>query len=210
MNNDPYDGWEGFCHPDAPAGGGGPGFFRSAYPAGMGMDEASDSPHPDSPAARTSLVAVTVGAQDAAKPSAFLETFASGIGDYSAEELNEALYTLFGELSSQLHDEFRCFVKERTLVGISQYHCRQLRHYPEIEEHARSIECAIRSFTVEVLPLLHLDDLVLDVFLETEERQTSQPFSVKLLDVNPFFPKTDACLFSWRSGGDFDGSFRFL
>ena len=52
MNNDPYDGWEGFCHPDAPAGGGGPGFFRSAYPAGMDVEPLADILHPQAPAAK--------------------------------------------------------------------------------------------------------------------------------------------------------------
>jgi len=105
LSGDPYDGWEGYVHPDAPAGGGGPGFFRSAHPAGMDLDQPSDAPHPDSPAARTSLVSAATGVEDAAKPPAFLETFKSGINDFSAEELDDALFTLFGELSSQLHDQ---------------------------------------------------------------------------------------------------------
>lgn len=106
--------------------------------------------------------------------------------------------------------EFRCFVRNKVLVGISQYHCCPGAHWREIEDRATPIERAIRGFASEVLPTLHLDDIVLDVFLEERVKEPPQSFLVKLLDVNPFFPRADACLFSWRSGGDFDGSFRFL
>ncbi len=104
MSNDPYDGWQGFAHPDAPAGGGGPGFFKGSHPAGTDIDPFGNLPHPDAPAARTASVAVSTGTLDAEKPPRFLEKFTDAIGDYSAEELNEGLYTVFGELSAQIHD----------------------------------------------------------------------------------------------------------
>ncbi|WP_156830468.1 DUF6861 domain-containing protein [Methylobacter marinus] len=57
MPNDPYknpfESWHRQrCHPNAPAGGGGPGNFTSAGPLGSG-DQCRDSlPHPNSPAGR--------------------------------------------------------------------------------------------------------------------------------------------------------------
>ncbi|MEF3075414.1 hypothetical protein V2P20_10275 [Methylobacter sp. Wu1] len=57
MTNDfpktPYDAWQQQrCHPNAPAGGGGPGCFTSADPFRASSSGWQDLPHPDSPAAR--------------------------------------------------------------------------------------------------------------------------------------------------------------
>jgi hypothetical protein len=49
----PYDAWQQRCHPNAPAGGGGPGCFTSADPFLRSSSSGWQSlPHPDSPAAR--------------------------------------------------------------------------------------------------------------------------------------------------------------
>ena len=50
---DLYTGWSGdLANPDAPAGGGGPGFFRAPGPTGALFDDSSFVPHPDAPSAR--------------------------------------------------------------------------------------------------------------------------------------------------------------
>jgi len=47
---EPLAGWRGIrCHPDAPAGGSGPGSSRSAMPTGMDVDVLRWEPHPHSP-----------------------------------------------------------------------------------------------------------------------------------------------------------------
>ena len=105
--------------------------------------------------------------------------------------------------------EFRCFMRDRKLVGISQYDCKNLGRCLEIAEHANQLRTAIESFSEKISAASHLDDVVFDVFVEIKERR--QPsVKVTLLELNPFFPQTDACLFSWRDNGDFDGSFRFV
>ena len=49
----PYDSWQQQrCHPNAPAGGGGPGCFSSADPFRASSSGWQGLPHPDSPAAR--------------------------------------------------------------------------------------------------------------------------------------------------------------
>jgi hypothetical protein len=49
----PYDSWQQQrCHPNAPAGGGGPGCFTSADPFQYSSPGWQGLPHPDSPAAR--------------------------------------------------------------------------------------------------------------------------------------------------------------
>lgn len=106
--------------------------------------------------------------------------------------------------------EFRCFMKGRELVGVSQYDCRNLGRCPEIAERAGEIKAVIEEFSERVGAAAHLADFVFDVFLNVPEAGRDRALGVTLLELNPFLPATDACLFSWRGGGDFDGSFRFL
>jgi len=106
--------------------------------------------------------------------------------------------------------EFRCFMKGRRLVGISQYDCKNLGHCPRIAECSGQIREGIELFFDKIREASHLDDLVFDVLVDLNERNSGLAVDVKLLELNPFFERTDACLFSWHNGGDFDGSFRFL
>lgn len=106
--------------------------------------------------------------------------------------------------------EFRCFMKSRQLVGISQYDCKNLEHRPEIAEKAERIKAAIEAFFEVVRAASHLDEAVFDVFISVSKGSQDGGIGVKLLELNPFSQETDACLFTWRDGGDFDGSFRFL
>jgi hypothetical protein len=106
--------------------------------------------------------------------------------------------------------EFRCFMKSRRLVGITQYDCRNLGHCPEIAAHAALIKSAIMEFFKTLSAASHLDDVAFDVFVQVGEENSGARARVRLLELNPFFYKTDAVLFHWGDGGDFDGSFRFL
>jgi len=106
--------------------------------------------------------------------------------------------------------EFRCFMKNRQLVGVSQYDCKNLGHCVEIAEQSGRIKAAIEAFFEVVRAASHLDEAVFDVFINVGEGAQDGGISVKLLELNPFSQETDPCLFSWRDGGDFDGSFRFL
>lgn len=118
--------------------------------------------------------------------------------------------------------EFRCFQRDRELIGISEYDYLGPGH-PEIVENAGAIEWAIRAFWSEYfLPACHLDDVIFDVYVKrlpgmsTRDIRpdTGQPsyqtfqWEIKLLEINPFFNFTDPCLFDWREDG-FDGEFRF-
>jgi len=105
--------------------------------------------------------------------------------------------------------EFRCFMKNRQLVGISQYDCINLGHSPEIEQHHMKIKQAICDFFKNIKTQCLIDDVVFDVFVETEQDHLKAPVSVKLLELNPWFHKTDACLFDWNKPDDFDASFRY-
>jgi hypothetical protein len=106
--------------------------------------------------------------------------------------------------------EFRCFMKSRKLVGISQYDCKNFGPSSEITKNALRIEASIREFFEVLRVAYHIDDCVFDVFVKLNEQTFNGSAKVQLLELNPFFQKTDACLFHWSDGGDFDESFRFL
>lgn len=107
--------------------------------------------------------------------------------------------------------EFRCFQKDNKLVGISQYNYLKNEIYPEILEHHESIQWAIeRFFVAQLQPVIHLENVVFDVFVKQRNKNNTTEWVVKLLEINPFFEMTDPCLYTWVNGGDFDGKLRFI
>jgi D123 len=105
----------------------------------------------------------------------------------------------------KIHDwaEFRMFIKGGRVIGASQY----LHHetFPAISQNEAGILAALQALAEVLLPELHLDEVVADVFVEAQ----GKGFRATLIELNPFIAATDACLFTWSKGGDFDGSFRF-
>lgn len=103
--------------------------------------------------------------------------------------------------------EFRCFMRDRKLVGISQYNYRD--YFPELNGEADTIVWAIESFFESFVAACAgwLDDVVFDVIVRCCGNMLRQ-WSVTLLEANPFFEMTDPCLYDWRNGGDFDGGIR--
>lgn len=102
--------------------------------------------------------------------------------------------------------EFRCFMRGRKLVGISQYQHRE--KFDEIGPCRDVIERTIRSFFLCFRSAVHLDNVVFDVFVHPCDDEAG-PVDVTVIEINPFFELTDPCLFNWKDGGDFDGSFRW-
>lgn len=100
--------------------------------------------------------------------------------------------------------EFRCFMKDRKLIGISQYDYN-LGRQEEIVENADGIEKAIKEFFQGFSEACHMDSVVFDVFL----RPTDGGFEVKLLEINPFYWGTDPCLFTCLADAEENGGFRF-
>jgi hypothetical protein len=101
--------------------------------------------------------------------------------------------------------EFRCFMRNRALVGISQYDCINVGPSEYIRSRAEMIESSIRVFFAEFVKRVHVDEVVFDVFV-TENGASCRS---TLLDLNPFSPMSDSCLFKWAPC-DFDGTFRYL
>lgn len=106
--------------------------------------------------------------------------------------------------------EFRCFMRGRRLVGVSQYDVADEQRYAEIAERRAELERALRIFAGEFASRSHLADVVFDVFVTPGAGSAEAAAArVRLLELNPFLPRTNSCLFDWRRD-DFDGSFRYL
>lgn len=101
--------------------------------------------------------------------------------------------------------EYRLFINGSRLCGASQYH--YTKAYPEIvSDHAR-IHSTLESFAAELVGVLHVDPVIVDVKLT---RSPANDYVAQLVELNPFMPSSDPCLYSWKQGGDFDDSFRWL
>jgi hypothetical protein len=105
--------------------------------------------------------------------------------------------------------EFRCFMKARKLVGISQYNYLQGESFPEIVRDADTIRWVIADqFFPTFKAASHLDDVVFDVWVKaSHQRDNTRVWEVRLVEVNPLFELTDPCLFQW--GKQFNGKFRY-
>jgi hypothetical protein len=106
--------------------------------------------------------------------------------------------------------ELRCFMRGRQLVGVTQYDCDGLGASPELHAHAPRLRAAIEAFFVPFREACHLDDVVFDVFAITPLPEVPALPAIRLLELNPFFLRTNPGLFTWAHGGDFDGSFRIV
>lgn len=86
--------------------------------------------------------------------------------------------------------EFRCFVKRRQLIGITQREVTTF--YPVLLEEKERLQALIESFFEEkVRSSFELEDYVLDVYITREGR-------VKVVDFNTWGGFTLALLFSWE------------
>jgi hypothetical protein len=90
--------------------------------------------------------------------------------------------------------ELRCFMKR-------QYFYKE--YFPELQVAPETIFGAVTDFFDKKFKhACHLDDVVFDVFVANE-------YYVRLLEINPFGPYTDPCLYSWKAPERFDGSFKW-
>lgn len=104
--------------------------------------------------------------------------------------------------------EFRCFVKDRRIIGITQ---RDLNYYDYLDNLSEKIRDLIDEFFEDVLAESFADEsFVFDVYLP-------RPFDrVWLIDINPFARKTDSLLYTWHElattevDDDFDYELRLI
>lgn len=99
--------------------------------------------------------------------------------------------------------EFRCLMRKRRLVGVSQALHRQGRVFPEIARFQATIVRGIRDLMAEIIATSLIEDAVFDLAIDPRAKA---PIAW-LLDVNPVSSLTDTALFSdWQ---DYDASFRY-
>jgi D123 len=84
--------------------------------------------------------------------------------------------------------EFRCFVKDRTLIGISQRDLTYVGYPPQLLD---DIESQIQSFFDKTLKTFPDPNFVFDIYIPEPHTR------VRLIDINPWAPRTDPLLFSW-------------
>lgn len=94
--------------------------------------------------------------------------------------------------------EFRCFVKDNNLVGISQYNYLNNEIFDEIINQHKSIEYAILSFFNDFIKdNMTLENYIFDVFVKYKKYKEYQIWDVKLIEINPWLFMTDPCLYKW-------------
>ena len=85
--------------------------------------------------------------------------------------------------------EFRCFARNRKLIGITQ---RDLNHFDFLIDLQERLQSKIQEFfDVRLRDTFPDDNFVFDVYVPTPYER------VWLVDVNPWAPRTDPLLFSW-------------
>ncbi len=110
--------------------------------------------------------------------------------------------------------EFRCFLRNKRLAGVSQYYYHQ--YFPELDTNHDLVNHWLRYYVNNFIGPACADfpEVIFDVAALINRRETEIGTEVnvefKLVEINPFFEMTDPCLFDWRGGGDFDETFRFL
>ncbi len=93
--------------------------------------------------------------------------------------------------------EFRCFVSNHKIQGISQYHC--YTKFPSLQDrdHILHIRDVIVKFHELAKTSLVMPNYVMDVAVLPDS-------SCYLIEVNPFGPymSSGAALFNWEKDGD--------
>lgn len=105
--------------------------------------------------------------------------------------------------------EARCFVRGGICVGVSEYdyHTKDLSRRALAQPGMTNVYASYPSLARKAAEAAGIYDLVVDVCLF----RTHGGWQQTVIEVNPFFKMTDACLFSWDKPEDFSpGAVRFL
>lgn len=106
--------------------------------------------------------------------------------------------------------EFRCFYKDRKLVGISQYDYHK-GYQPEIEKNISGIQLAIEIKSKDITKYLPYDGTVIaDYIYKVKNRDNQYINEAILLELNPWTVLTDPCLFDWHKNNFEKSEFRYL
>lgn len=92
--------------------------------------------------------------------------------------------------------EFRCFVKHRSLIGISQ---RDLNYYSFLSGLRGALSSKISAFFEDTLRFTFPDSsFTFDVYVPESHFADDGLGKVRLIDINPWAVRTDSLLFGWQ------------
>ena len=92
--------------------------------------------------------------------------------------------------------EFRCFVKHRSLIAITS---RDLNYYAFLEGIRPQLWKKIKDFFEEKLRFTFPDaSFTFDVYVPENSLEKDGLGKVRLMDINPWAPRTDSLLFGWQ------------
>jgi len=83
--------------------------------------------------------------------------------------------------------EFRGFVYAKELTALSQYF--DICFFPELVQNETKIVSRIKEFFTKIKQHIPLSNYIIDFALTSD--------SIAIIELNPFAPTTDACLFTW-------------
>ena len=78
---------------------------------------------------------------------------------------------------------------------------------PDYPTRVGQVLASMASFFPTFRDACHLDTVVFDVALRVDGNAAVDTI---LIEINPWIPETQPCLFSWETGGDFDCSLRYI
>lgn len=96
--------------------------------------------------------------------------------------------------------EFRCFVREHALVGITQ---RDMNFYEFMPPLKKQFEKLLVEGCQEVITRFPDSSFVADFYIPKSQRHAW------LIDINPWLERTDSLLFDWNELKDWNGPFDF-
>jgi hypothetical protein len=119
-----------------------------------------------------------------------LQQATTEVADPLSSSSPEVKYQLVLRKWSNLYpsQEFRVFVRQRQIRGISQRQATQ--YYPHVLERVDHYQRLIEQFWDDHKERAPCDDVVMDIYIDKNDR-------VWLIDFNVWGSRTDALLFSW-------------
>lgn len=95
-----------------------------------------------------------------------------------------------------LRSEYRCFIREKKLIGVSQYFCNINFNFTPDEKQYLSEN--VKFFMEKsVIPYLNQQDVLIDISLDFNGIYNYLPAKTIIIDLNPFDERLRPCLFTW-------------
>lgn len=97
--------------------------------------------------------------------------------------------------------EFRCFIHEGRILGISQYDYMGRKVHPQlVRDRGLYVNAVMLFLNKRVIPSLHIPSAVVDLYVQVNHMPSGRgrKASARLLEINPYFSLTDPCLFTWE------------